>query len=67
MDIFDLSPEEIAALVLAISIGFSKEYPEDDQLEILSNFFTTLGDTLGLIQAQRDVLIEKTKKSDLSE
>jgi hypothetical protein len=66
MDIFDLSPEEISALVLAIAIGFSKEYTDDDQLEILAAFFNSLGDTIDLITLQRAILVEKTEKDSLN-
>ncbi|MEG1254856.1 DUF6774 domain-containing protein [Clostridium sp.] len=68
MDIFDLSPEDLSALALAISIGLAKQYTED-QLEILSALLNIIGDTLGLIQTQRSNLAEKynSSKSDSKE
>jgi len=63
MNIFDLSPEEISALALVISLALSKQYTDDDQLGILAVFFTAIGDIIGLIQLQRFTLIEKIKEA----
>lgn len=66
MNIFDLSPEELSALSLAISIGLAKQYTNNDQLGILAAFFDTIGDTLGLIQVQRITLAVKAEKTENS-
>ena len=63
MNVFNLCPEEVAALALAISVALAKQYTEDDQLEILGCLFTCIGDNLALIQAQRDVITEKCNSS----
>lgn len=63
MDMFDLSPEELSALALAlaIAIGLAKQYPDDGQLGILTALFVSIGDTLALIQVQRASLGERAK------
>jgi len=66
MDIFDLSPEDLSALSLAISIGLAKQYTDNNQLGILSAFFNTIGTTLGLIQLQRITLAVKAVKAENS-
>jgi len=66
LDIFELSPENISALALAISIGLAKQYTDDNQLGILAVFFTSIGDNLALIQLQRLTLAEKAKKAEKS-
>lgn len=49
MNIFDLFPEDISTLALAISIGLSKQYAEEGQLGTLALLFTCIGDNLALI------------------
>lgn len=66
MDIFDLSPEEIATLALAISIAISKQYTNDVQLGLLATFFKTIGNNLALMQLQRvdlEALIQKVQNA----
>ena len=67
MDIFDLSPEELASLALIISIGLAKEYNDDGQLEILAAIFNSIGDTLDLLVLQRAALAVKTEKNENDE
>jgi endonuclease III len=69
MDIFDLSPEEIATLALAISIAISKQYTNDVQLGLLATFFKTIGNNLALMQLQRvdlEALIQKVQNAQKS-
>lgn len=66
MDIFDLSPEDISALALLISIGLAKQYTNNEELGILALFFTNIGDTLGLIALQRVTLARRTEELEKS-
>lgn len=63
MNIFDLSPEELSALALVISIGLAKQYTEEGQLGTLALLFTCIGDNLGLIGFQRVTLAARAESN----
>lgn len=64
MSIFDLSPEELSALALVISIGLAKQYTEEGQLGTLALLFTCIGDNLGLIGFQRVTLASRSASAE---
>ncbi len=48
MCLSDFSNCELVALASTISIAISKEFSKED-LDILSNFFSAIGDNLGIL------------------
>ena len=50
MCISDFSRCELIAIASTIAIAISKEFPEED-LEILSGFFSAIGDNLAILSS----------------
>jgi|GEM_PF-1458157 len=58
-----MSPGELVALISGLSVVIAENIPDDDELNLLSNVFSQLGDTLATIAAQRSILAERLVNS----
>lgn len=55
--------EKLAFLAMTTAITISKEFDNED-INILSSFFSSIGDTLGILASQRQALLESTKEKE---
>lgn len=62
MEVNSLSPEELVVFVSAVSIAIAKD-KSNEELNVLSSVFSQIGDSLGTIAAQREI-IEASNKND---
>lgn len=54
-----MGTNELTVLVSALAIAISNNISDDNDLGLLAAIFTQLGDTLGTIAVQRDLLNKK--------